>query len=276
MSKIEKALSRARESGLQVVPRADVAVPAAPGTSVIAYRTAQPETIARMAMNEVRMLAPADLEQRGIIRSQRGDDPAVQAFRTLRTKIVQQSQGENAIILVTSVSQGCGASFVSRNLAAAFAFEVGKTALLIDCNLTNPSVHELLRNESVPGLMDYLENPVMDIDKIIHPLGIARYRLIPAGKRHEAPEELLTSKKMKQMLEAVRRRYIERFIILDGPPMSKLADIRILSELADHTIIVARYGHSTNTQIASCAGAIAEKKLLGIVFNEEPRIPRLR
>jgi capsular exopolysaccharide synthesis family protein len=275
MSKIEKALNRARESGLQVVPRVEAAT-AATGTSVVAYRTAQPETIARMAANEVRMLGPVDLEQRGIIRSQQGDDPAVQAFRALRTRVVQQAQGQNAIVLVTSVSRGCGASFVARNLAAAFAFDIGKTALLIDCNLANPSVHELVRNTSAPGLMDYLENPTMDIDKIIHPLGIARYRVITAGKRHEAPEEFLTSKKMKQMLEAVRRRYVERFIILDGPPMSKLADIRILSELADYTLLVARYGQSTNSQITSSANAISEKKLLGIVFNEEPRVPGLR
>jgi Mrp family chromosome partitioning ATPase len=80
---------------------------------------------------------------------------------------------------------------------------------------------------------------------------------------------------MKRMMDAVRRRYLERFVILDGPPMSRPADIRILSDLADYTIVVARYGRTTSTQIANCVGAITDKKLLGIVFNEEPRIPRL-
>jgi protein-tyrosine kinase len=275
MSKIEKALNKAREGGLTVVARSGLPVPAT-GTSVITHRSAHPESIARMAMNESRMLAPSDLEERGIIRPQRGEDPTVQVFRELRTKIIQQSQGQNAIILVTSVTRGCGASFVARNLAAAFAFDVGKTALLIDCNLANPSVHHMLRGAPVPGMTDYLENPNLDVDKIIHPLGIARYRLITAGKRHEAPEELLTSGKMKQMMDAVRRRYLERFVILDGPPMSKPADTRILSDLADYTLVVARYGRTTATQIANCIGAITDKKLLGIVFNEEPRIPRLR
>jgi len=276
MSKIEKALNRARESGLQVVPLADAANNPGAGTSVVVQRSAYPETIPRMAMNEVRMLGPSDLDQRGIIRPQQGEDPAVQIFRELRTKIIQQAQGQNAIILVTSVSKECGASFIARNLAAAFAFDVGKTALLIDCNLANPSVHKLLRNTAVQGLTDYLENPTLDVEKIIHPLGIARYRLIPAGGRRDTPEELFTSVKMKQLMDAVRRRYQERFIIIDGPPMSKLADIRILSELADYVLVVARYARSTNTQIANCVNAIGEKKLLGVVFNEEPRIPRIR
>jgi len=274
MSKIEKALNRARESGLQVVPHAGTEP--ATGTSVVAHRTAHPETISRMASNESRMLAPADLEQKGIIRPQQGEDPAVQVFRELRTKIVQQSKGQNAVILVTALSRGCGGSFVARNLGAAFAFDVEKTALLIDCNLANPNVHLLLRNPTAPGLTDYLENPSLDVEKIIHPLGIARYRLIPAGGRRDTLEELFTSVKMKQLMDAVRRRYQERFIILDGPPMSRIADIRILSELADYVLLVAGYARSTNAQIASAAGAIGEKKLLGIVFNEDPRIPRIR
>jgi len=39
-------------------------------------------------------------------------------------------------------------------------------------------------------------------------------------------------------------------------------------------LIVARYGRATNTQIENCINAISDKKLLGIVFNDEPRIPR--
>jgi protein-tyrosine kinase len=276
MSKIEKALNRARESGLQVVPLSDAGTGPAKGTSVVTHRSAHPETIPRMAMSEVRMLGPNDLEQRGIIRPQHGEDPAVQIFRELRTKIIELSQGQNAVILVTSVSKGCGASFIARNLGAAFAFDVEKTTLLIDCNLGSPSVHQLLRNAAVPGLADYLENPALDIDKIIQPVGIARFRLITAGKRRESPEELFTSGKMRQLIDNARRRYRERFIIMDGPPMSKIADIRILSELADYVIVVAGYGRTTNTQLANCLNAISDKKLLGIVLNEEPRIPRIR
>jgi capsular exopolysaccharide synthesis family protein len=276
MSKIEKALNRAREgrSNLQVVAVAG-AVPA-PGTAMIADSPAHPETISRMAQNEVRLLAAGALAERGIIQPQHGEDPAVQVFRDLRTKIVQQSQGQNAVILVTSVSKECGSSFIAQNIGAAFAFDMGKTALLIDCNLKSPNVHKLLANSAAPGLTDYFENPDLDIKEIIHPVGIARYRVITAGKRREILEEHFTSAKMKRLMETIRRRYQERFIIMDGPPMSKIADIRILAELADYVLLVARYGRSTNRQIASCLDAISEKKQLGVVFNDEPRFPRIR
>src|SRR5712691_8942173 len=157
MSKIEKALTKAREErgNLQLVPVAGAGP--VPGTALVADRVGHPETIARMAKNEVRLLGAGDLAQRGIIQPQQGEDPVVQVFRDLRTKIIQQSQGQNAVLLVTSVSKGCGSSFIARNLGAAFAFDLGKTAVLIDCNLKSPSVHKLLANPSVPGLTDYFE-----------------------------------------------------------------------------------------------------------------------
>jgi Mrp family chromosome partitioning ATPase len=278
MSKIEKALNRAQEgrNNLQVVPVAGAGVAPSPGTAIAADSAAHPETIPRMAKNEARLLATGVLAQWGIIQPQHSEDPAVQVFRELRTKIVQQSQGKNAVILVTAVSKGCGGSFIAQNLGAAFAFDGGKTALLIDCNLKSPSVHRLLANASAPGLTDYFENPELEIAQIIHAVGIARYRVITAGNRRERPEEHFTSVKMKHLMDILRRRYQERFIIMDGPPMSKIADIRILSELADYVLVVARYGRSTNAQIANALDAISDKKRLGIVFNEEPRIPRIR
>jgi Mrp family chromosome partitioning ATPase len=124
--------------------------------------------------------------------------------------------------------------------------------------------------------MDYFENPNLDIKEIIHPVGIARYRVITAGKLRQTHEEHFTSAKMRRLMETVRRRYPDRFVVVDGPPMSKIADIRILSELVDYVLVVARYARSTNAQIAKCVDAIGEKKLLGIIFNEEPRFPRSR
>jgi Mrp family chromosome partitioning ATPase len=174
------------------------------------------------------------------------------------------------------VSERCGSSFIARNLGAAFAFDMGKTALLMDCNLKSPSVHKLLGEKAVWGLGEYFRNPDIDIKEIIHPVGIARYRVIPAGQQGDFPEEHFSSEKMRRLMETLRRRYHERFIVVDGPPMSNIADIRILSELVDYVVIVAGYARTTNAQISKCVDAISEKKLIGVVFNDEPRFPRTR
>ena len=183
MSKIEKALKRAGEErgNLKVVPAAAAGGRTAPWTALLGQQIENPETISRMAGNEHKLLSADELWERGIIHPQRAEEPAVQVFRELRTKIIQQNHGQNAVILVAAVSKGNGASFIARNLGAAFAFDSAKTALLVDCNFRNPSVHRLLPNTSLPGLADYFENPEIDVTKIIHPVGIARFRAIATG-----------------------------------------------------------------------------------------------
>ena len=277
MSKIEKALKRAGDErgNLQLVAAAAGGRPM-PWTSLLGQQIENPETISRMAENEGRLLSAAELRARGIIHPQHTEEPVVQVFRELRTKIIQQNQGQNAVILVAGVSKGNGASFIARNLGAAFAFDSAKTALLVDCNLRNPSVHQLLRNPSLPGLADYFENPKIDVSRIIHPVGIARLRAISSGGLREIPAEYFVSTKMQHLMDSLRERYRERFIILDGPPMSDIADARILSELADYVLVVVRHGRATNAQIENGLSAISNKKLLGIVFNDEPRIPWTR
>ena len=102
MSKIEKALKRAGDErgNLQLVPAAAAGGRAAPWTALLGQQIEPPETTSRMAENEGKLLSADELWERGIIHPEHTDEPAVQVFRELRTKIVQQSQGENAVILV--------------------------------------------------------------------------------------------------------------------------------------------------------------------------------
>jgi protein-tyrosine kinase len=278
MSKIEKALKRAGDErgNLQLVAAAAAGGRPASWTALVGQQIENPETIPRMAENEGRLLSTDELWERGIIHPQHTEEPAVQVFRELRTKIIQQNHGQNAVILVVAVSKGNGASFIARNLGAAFAFDSAKTALLVDCNLRNPSVHRLLPDPSLPGLADYFDNPKIGVSRIIHPVGIARFRAIPTGGLRGIPAEYFVSTKMRDLMDSLRERYRERFVILDGPPMSDIADARILSELSDYVLVVARHGRATNAQIESGLSAISDKKLLGIVFNDEPRIPWTR
>ena len=273
MSKIEKALSRAKEErgGLQLISPAGVS--RSPGTALLPERVAHPETIPRMTAAERGLLGPRDLSARGFIAKHDVDDPSVQVFRGLRTRIVQESKGSNCIVLVAGVSEGSGATFVARNLGAAFAFDKGKTALIIDCNFRRPTLHGLVAAGSPPGLTDYLDNPNIDAGKIIHPVGIARLRVIPAGRRVKSDTEHFTSVKMRHVMSSLRERYAERFIVLDAPPMTDTSDIRVLSEFADHVLLVARYGRDTRARIEKCAGAFPSGKLLGLVFNDEPGFP---
>lgn len=285
MSKIEKALNKARTTGSlrivspqhQPVSRekvSDDAYTASNVTALIEQRASSSEAIARM--EEKAPLSKQALSHNRVIYPELGDNATVRAFREIRTKIIQKAQGRNCVIMVTSVSSGGGSSFVSLNLGVAFAFDAGKTSLLVDCNLKNPSLHRLFGQGSFRGLTDYMENSEMDIADIIHPVGIERLRVIPSGGKREIPAEYFTSLKMKQLLENIRQRYRERYVLIDAPPMTESADTQILAELCDFVVLVVPYGRVTDAQINTCIKAIDDKKLVGVVFNDEPALPDFR
>ena len=284
MSKIEKALNKARGAGLlKVVPPVEPKPGVQPSPQAAStaraivprpeQRLISSDAIARM--REKTLLDKNVLAENRIIYPERGENATVRAFREIRTKILQKTHGANCTIMVTSVMGQGGCSFVAMNLGAAFAFDAGKTALLVDCNFRNPSLQTRFMSEKARGLTDYLEHPEMDVAEIIHAVGIERLRIIPSGGRREIPAEYFTSARMKELLDDITRRYAERFIILDAPPMTATADTRILAELCDYAVLVAPYGKVTETQISACAKVLGDKKLLGVVLNNEPRPPRI-
>jgi capsular exopolysaccharide synthesis family protein len=284
MSKIEKALGRARrENSLALVPagkkRSELAddshdlVKAADVPAAASSRVPTSETIA--LMHEPEIHGRGDLAQRHIITPGTTENATVQAFREIRTRILQRTKGQNGIILVTSVDGNSGNSFVALNLGVAFAFDASRTALLLDCNLKKSSLQRLFQEENPAGITDYLEHPEMDVASIIHPIGIERLRVIPAGSRRDIPTEYFTTQKVHQLLDGIRQRYAERFVIIDAPPMTESADTQILAELADYVLLVVPYGRATGTQIDSCIKSIDSRKFLGVVFNDDPLLPPL-
>jgi capsular exopolysaccharide synthesis family protein len=281
MSKIEKALNRARSISLTPVPVSQpesgqqlVRAPVAGGV------VADPEQRARSAQAIARMREPTprsrtELEQRRVVFPEMTDSDTVKALREIRTKITQKTEGNNGVVLVTSLAPRGGGSFIAFNLAAAFAFDAGRTALLVDCNLRNSSLPRLFADTPHLGLTDYLEDSSIAVGDVIHPIGIERLRVIPAGGRREVPGEYFDAARMQRLIEELRSRYPERFVILDAPPTTESADVHTLAGLCDWVIVVVPYGKVTTAQIEEALKSLPQEKVLGVVFNNEPGLPPL-
>lgn len=218
-------------------------------------------------MQEPRRLTNDDMDERRIIYPESPNRQLINHFRNLRTKLLEKSGGNNFTLVVTGACEGAGSSFIALNLAAAFAFDQAKTAVVIDCNLREPALHSALDIIPDAGLTDFLDDPDYEIGRILYPTGIPRLRLIPAGSRRETPAEFFTSFRMRQFLQAVRRRYPDRFIILDTAPISQSPDARILTELCDYAMLVVPHGKLTVAGVEIAAQALDPDKFVGAVLN---------
>lgn len=213
-------------------------------------------------------LTSTQLQERATIYRTDRMRPEVDAFRELRTSLLAVAEG-NFITLVTSVSAGSGGSFVARNLAAAFAFDTTRSALLVDCDLRHPSQHKTMRIDPVNGgLIDHLDDDDTDIADVIYPTGVARLSLLPTGTSRETGTEYFSSLRMRLLLDSLRSRHPTRYMVLDGPPVKGAPDARILADLADVVVLVAGYGCDTPSAIAQAAASFDPAKFAGVVFNE--------
>jgi Mrp family chromosome partitioning ATPase len=230
---------------------------------------APPEQRGIVRRTEKGDLTPAQLAERSIIPyTNDANRQLVDSFRDLRTRLLAISN-DNFITLVAPVSAGCGASFVARNLALSITFDPDKTALLVDCNLPRPSQHVAMKVATPHGgLLEYLENPEADVQHILYGTGIPRLKLLPAGRSSHAGAEHFSSFRMRLLLDSLRSRYPDRYVVLDGPPVLGAPDARMLADLADVVVLVTGYGRNTPADIAAAAGDFDPRKFAGVVFNE--------
>jgi Mrp family chromosome partitioning ATPase len=230
---------------------------------------ASEHSIALMA--EPRALTPRQLEERRLIHREAASREQSDTFRELRTRLLGLGGTGNFITLVVAVSPRSGASFVARNLAAAFAFDEARTSLLIDCNLRYPEQHRALGVDPANGgLIDFLEHPAQGIASRIYATGVPRLRLIPVGEVREGSSEHFSSFRMHALLDSMRHRYPDRYLFLDGPTIKGSPDARILSDLADFVVVVAGYGRDTPAAISQAVAHFEPEKLAGVVFNQAP------
>lgn len=195
------------------------------------------------------------------------DLTTVDIFRDLRTRLLKLYRGDNKILLVCSVKPKGGASYVASNLAAAFAFDELKTSLLIDANIRKPYLHQHFYLQPEHGLTDFLQEQVVGLDSIIYATGIPRLRLIPAGTPSTYAAEYFSSLRMQALLEVLKYRYKDRYIIADAPPVNSSPDTKILVGLVDAVLLVVPYGQVLEGQLDQAVQAIGEDKLLGVIFN---------
>jgi Mrp family chromosome partitioning ATPase len=219
-----------------------------------------------LEMADIFKLSDEDLDERKIIFPKMHDKKLLNTFRDLRTRVIDKAEGKNFTLMVASVCNGGGGSFVAVNLAASIALDHGKTALIVDCNLQSPSTEYLVEGTE-QGFSNYLENPAVSIEEIIYATGVPRLRLIPVGSAVDIGPEYYTSYRMQNLIEEIRSRYADRYIILDVPPIDTAADARILAENCDLALIVVPFGKVTDGQVSSAIEAIPADKLIGLVFN---------
>ncbi len=185
-------------------------------------------------------------------------------FRRLKTRLVNQIEGAPQVVVVTSAEPGEGKSFVSMNLALAFAGDKRGKTLLVDADLRRPIVGSWLKPAPKLGLADLL-NGTTELDHAVLSLDSTPLKVLPAGPTQRDPAELLASDLAQQLMATLREQY--RTIIIDTPPIIPFTDADVIGALSDGIIVVGRVGKTERSMFTRALASVSSTRILGTVLN---------
>ena len=163
-----------------------------------------------------------------------------ESFRKIKSHLLLRDTNIPKIIVVTSTISGEGKTFVAINLGGILALS-NKKVLIIDTDLRRPKMSITFNNLNDLGLSNYLLGEC-NIEQCVKTTEINNLFYFPAGSLPEYPNELLTSHKMDELLENLKKYY--DIIILDTPPIGLISDTTKFVLLADTTVYVFRSEYS--------------------------------
>lgn len=188
-------------------------------------------------------------------------------FKILRTNLLFPVSGKPPrTILVTSAVPGEGKSFVAANLAVSIAQNIEEYVLLLDCDIRRPSQHRVFGFDDVPGLSEYLSRKA-PLSSLLLKTRIKKLSLLPGGTPPHNPSELLSSEPMSALVEEVKARYPDRYILIDSPPPKFTAETAALSRQVDGIVIVVNSGRTPRGLVEELVETLGKEKILGTVMN---------
>lgn len=219
------------------------------------------------------------LEKKGHV-SLRGERKQInEEYREIKRKLLKTAFGAISttlhnpnIIMVTSARPSEGKTFTAVNLAMSIAAEQDKTVLLVDADVLKPNVLRTLGLKNRAGLMDYLLEEQTEISNVLYSSNIEKLKIIPAGKSHHLSTELLASTKMHDTIDEFAKRYSDRVVIIDTPPLIGINESAILANFAGQAVVVVEEGRSKIRDIDHAVSRLNPDMAIGFVVNKSVNV----
>ena len=299
-SLIEQAaerLEQLRQAGVVVPPIALAPVDAPPGTAPVEpaingpishaagrpISTGTPQVSAEVASpSETRptrqsrridfdldALTAANLVTPNAPRSQVADE-----FRVIKRPLINNVKATAAgipehanLVMVTSAVAGEGKSFTAINLAMSIAAELDHTVMLVDADLARPSLPRMLGIEEGPGLLDVLDGTAKIPDVLLR-TNVEKLTFLRSGTPHAKATELLASEAMRRLVDELSRRYTDRIIVFDSPPLLLTTEARALAMYMGQVVFVVRAGKTLQTAVDHALATIEACPLKMMLLNQ--------
>lgn len=236
---------------------------------------AQPTPAPNPNVSRVIHVDLARLGVSGMVTPEQPRSPIAEEYRVIKRPLLRNATASGvaavrngSLIMVTSAMPGEGKSFTAINLAISMAMELDYTVLLVDADVSRPSVLNRLGLPPERGLMDVLSGEVSDLGDVLLRTNIEKLSILPAGMPHQRATELLASETMNRLLEQIANRYADRIVIFDSPPLLVTTEARVLAAHMGQIVVVVEAERTTHATINQALATIENCPIKLMVLNK--------
>ena len=260
-SLIEQAaqrLEQLRQAGVDVPLVTPVA-----GVHPVSPHVAAPQPAALPMVTSRRVEVDFErLAANGIITPDAPRSQVADQFRVVKRPLLQNAAGKGAstinhanLIMITSALPGEGKTFTALNLAMSIAAELDHTVMLVDADVARPSLLRSLGLDEGPGLLDLLDGSAQ-MHEVLLRTNVDKLTVLPSGTPHQRATEMLASDSMRRLLDDMARRYADRIIIFDSPPLLMTTEARELATHMGQVVVVVQAGRTKQSDVRNALHTI--------------------
>lgn len=200
--------------------------------------------------------------------------PIAESYRSIRTNLRFSTIDHKLhTLLITSSMAGEGKSVTAANLAIVMA-QLGLSVILVDADMRKPTQHKLFHLSKQPGLSDALLADGISPQRYLHEVDVPNLHLLPSGVTPPNPAELLSSKRMQQLIKDLHSD--ADVVIIDTPPILVVTDAAVLTSEVNDVVLVVNAKQTQRSTLVRAIEALRkiDAHLCGVIVNELSRSSR--
>ena len=118
------------------------------------------------------------------------------------------------------------------------------------------------------GLLDVVAKNSVDISSVLMRTNIEKLSILPSGTQHPRATELLASDAMVRLLDDMARRYSDRIIIFDSPPLLLTTESRAIATHMGQIVIVVNAGNTAQAAVMQAVATLEACPVKMMVLNQ--------